>query len=511
MNFYVTTPIYYVNDRPHIGHAYTTTIADVLARYHRLFGDRVFFLTGTDEHGQKVKKAAETRGVTPQEHVDEYVKRFEQAWKEMGISYDYFIRTTFEFHKKVVQDSLAKLYEQGEIYSDDYEGWYSVGDEMFFTGKDLVDGKAPTGREVVKIVEKNYFFRMSKYQQQLIDYIQDNPKFIQPEGKRSEILGFLKQPLQDLCISRPKSRLDWGVELPFDRQYVTYVWFDALLNYVTGIGYGQEDKDQKQFEAFWAEAVHLLGKDILTTHAVYWPTMLMALNIPLPKTIFAHGWWLNDDDGKMSKSSGPIVSHEHVIDLVGLEGLRYFLCREVRFGNDARYSDDILVSRINSELANNLGNLASRTIGLVAKYFKGVPESRQQLDETKELGKIAMATALAVREQIDRLVLDEAIGSVIQLLDRTNQYLDKLEPWRTAKESPEDAAEALYTSLEVLRFVAVLLSPVMPEKMAELAKRIGWSGELKYEDLSSWGLLKAGAEVIKGQPLFPRIERQAVP
>jgi len=510
MNFYVTTPIYYVNDRPHVGHAYTTTVADVLARYHRLFGDQVFFLTGTDEHGQKVKKAAETRGVTPQDHVDEYVKRFEDAWKEMGISYDFFIRTTFEFHKQVVQDCLARLHAQGEIYSAEYEGWYSVSDEMFFTEKDLVDGKAPSGREVTKIIEKNYFFRMSKYQQQLIDQIEKRPEFIQPEGKRKEVLGFLKQPLQDLCISRPKTRLDWGIELPFDHDFVTYVWFDALLNYVSGIGYGQGAEKQQHFEKFWPECVHLLGKDILTTHAVYWPTMLMALKIPLPKTIFAHGWWLNDDDGKMSKSSGPIVSHEHVIDLVGLEGLRYFLCREVRFGNDARYSDNILISRINAELANNLGNLASRTIGLVAKYFNGVPIASSKLEDTKEIAQFALDTALAVRKHIDRLVLDEAIGSVIQLLDRTNQYLDKLEPWRTAKESPEDAAEALYAALEVLRFVAVLLSPVMPEKMTELATRIGWSGELRYEDLSSWGLLQAGSEVIKAQPLFPRIEREAV-
>jgi methionyl-tRNA synthetase len=367
--FYITTPIYYVNDTPHIGHAYTTVVADVLTRYHKLFGHEAFMLTGTDEHGQKVQNAARARNLEPQAHVDELVLRFQQIWEELYIKPNFFIRTTMDFHKKCVQDCLQILFDKGQIYQHEYEGWYSVSEEIFYTEKDLVKGKSPTGKEVIQVKEKNYFFPMSKYQSRLIEYIENNPNFIQPAGKRSEVLGFLKSPLSDLCISRPKSRLNWGIELPFDAEYVTYVWFDALLNYASAIGLNQGDSKEKLFKHLWPHAIHLIGKDILMTHAVYWPTMLMALELPLPKTIFAHGWWLNEDDGKMSKSEGPTVSPLDMKNLVGVDAFRYFLTRDIYLGNDAKFSKNLVIARVNAELANNLGNLSARCLNLIDKYF----------------------------------------------------------------------------------------------------------------------------------------------
>jgi len=333
--FYITTPIYYVNDRPHLGTAYCTLMADVLNRYHKLFGEETFFLTGTDEHGQKVQQAAEKRGITPQQQCDEMVLNFQNAWREMEFQYDTFFRTTDAKHKKVVQTCLQKLWDKGDIYEDVYEGWYSVSEEIFLTEKELVDGKSPAGNEVVKIQEKNYFFRMSKYQDALIDHIQKNPGFILPEFRKNEVLGFLRQPLGDLCISRPKSRLSWGIEIPFAPDYVTYVWFDALLNYATAVGLEQSDR-RDDWNKWWNEAgpLHLIGKDILTTHSVYWTTMLLALGIKLPRQIFAHGWILNKDNAKMSKSKGDVVNPVDIAKLIGLDELRYFLTRDVHMGND---------------------------------------------------------------------------------------------------------------------------------------------------------------------------------
>ena len=312
MSFYITTPLYYVNDTPHIGHAYTTVVCDVLNRYHKLFGEETFFLTGTDEHGQKVENAAAQRGKSAQDHVDEYVQQFQDIWKELQIEEDFFIRTTMEFHKAAVQKCLQDLWDRGEIYEKDYEGLYCESEEMFYTDKELVDGKTPLGNDVQLVKEKNYFFKMSRYQDQLIRHIEDNPSFIQPDVRRNEILGFLKKPLGDLSISRPKSRLKWGIEIPFDTDHVTYVWFDALLNYATAVGLHQEEK-KEQFERLWPNAIHVIGKDILMTHSVYWTTMLMALQLPLPKQIFAHGWWLTDENEKMSKSKNnvfPLIAEE---------------------------------------------------------------------------------------------------------------------------------------------------------------------------------------------------------
>ncbi len=509
MTFYVTTPIYYVNDAPHIGHAYTTVLADVLSRYHQLFGDKTFFLTGTDEHGQKVQSTARERGIDPQTHCDEYVEHFKDIWKELNISNDFFIRTTDAFHKKGVSECLQDLYDKGLIYEAEYEGWYSVSEEMFYTEDELVDGKSPMGKEVVNLKEKNYFFKMSQYQEQLVKYINDNPKFIQPDGKRNEVLGFLRAPLGDLCISRPKSRLAWGVELPFDSDYVTYVWFDALLNYCTAVGLHQDDEKKNLFERYWKHATHLIGKDILITHSVYWPTMLMALDIPLPKQIFAHGWWLTEDDKKMSKSEGPVVKPLEMKDIVGVDGFRYYLMRGMNPASDGRFSRELVATRVNADLANNLGNLFSRTVGLIVKYLDAkIPAQQEEPTvEAKALAKQAIETAKNVKNDIENIAPQKAIERITDLFNKTNRYLDNIQPWKLLKNgnSPE-ANESLYCALEVLRIAAILLSPIMPTKMQTLLKSIGYSKPLAFEDCLIWGTLESGTEVLKPQALFPRVE-----
>lgn len=508
-HFYITTPIYYVNDTPHIGHAYTTVVADVLTRYHKLFGDQTYFLTGTDEHGQKVENAAKNRNVGTQEHVDQMVVRFQEIWKEMQIEYDFFIRTTMDFHKSCVQQALQKLYDQGEIYSDEYEGWYSVSEEIFYTEKDLVNGKSPTGKEVTKVTEKNYFFKMSAYQERLLNYINENPSFIQPDGKRSEVLGFLQSPLADLCISRPKARLSWGIELPFDKEYVTYVWFDALLNYTSAIGLYAEDSKKELFQKFWPQAIHLIGKDILMTHAVYWPTMLMALELPLPKQIFAHGWWLNHDGGKMSKSEGPVVAPLDMKNIVGVDAFRYFLTRDIVLGNDAAFSKELVINRVNAELANNLGNLASRSLNLVDKFFAGcVPEAGKEDAAAAELKKGALSLAAKVRDRIEKMQPQAALGEIIEVLNLCNKYIDERAPWKLAKEDLSSTGTVLYNALETLRICAVLLSPVMPDKMRLLLISIGAGETVGFDSACVWGGLKSGSNIIKGDPLFPRISEK---
>jgi methionyl-tRNA synthetase len=505
--FYLTTPIYYVNDTPHIGHAYTTVVADVLARYHRLFGHEVKFLTGVDEHGQKVQNATLKHGLEPQAYVDSMAENFKAIWKELNVQYDIFFRTTDGFHKKAVQDCLQELYDKGEIYSEDYEGLYSVSEEIFYTEKDLVDGKTPQGNEVVPLKEKSYFFRMSKYQQALIDHIQRNPDFIQPEFRKNEVLGFLRQPLHDLCISRPKARLSWGVELPFAKDYVTYVWFDALLNYATGVGYRQAGR-KEEFDAWWQEtgAVHLLGKDILTTHAVYWPTMLMALGIALPKTIFAHGWWLTESGEKMSKSKGSVVKPLDMKSVVGVDPLRYFLTRDIALGNDASFSPELVVSRVNSELANNLGNLLSRTTNLVDKNFGKSPEApTAPAAETQALLGRLQILPDQVKEAILRLEPQAAVQLVVDVLNETNRYIGDRAPWKQVKDDLPAAGETLYACLEVLRVAAILLSPVMPEKCRAILATIGWEREPAFADAKN-ASLPAGSPVRKAEPLFPRVE-----
>lgn len=512
--FYITTPIYYVNDQPHIGHSYTTVVADVLARYHRLFGDEVLFLTGVDEHGQKVQQATQKNGMEPQAYCDQMAERFRAIWKELNISNDIFFRTTDEFHVKAVQACLQELFDKGEIYSQDYEGLYSVSEEIFYTEKDLVNGKTPQGNEVVPLKEKSYFFRMSKYQQQLVDHIKKNPGFIQPESRRNEILGFLDKPLHDLCISRPKARLSWGIELPFAPDYVCYVWFDALLNYATGVGYQQPGR-KAEFEKWWQSAppVHLMGKDIITTHSVYWPCMLLGLGIKLPTTVFGHGWWLTPEGDKMSKSKGKVVRPLEMKDVVGVDPLRYFLTRDIFLGNDASFSPELVVSRVNSELANNLGNLLSRVTNLVDKNFEGkAPALAKDVSQetTTLLGRID-GLADRVQASVNALDPQSATTHVLELLNDANKYIGDRAPWKQVKTDLPGAAETLSACLEVLRVAGILWSPIMPGKCAELLKVIGWEKEPILADAKLSRACVAGAKVLKPEPLFPRIEWKADP
>jgi len=503
--FYITTPIYYVNDKPHIGHAYTTVFADVLARYHRSLGLPTFFLTGTDEHGQKVQTAAQKRGIPPKQHCDETVLRFKDLWQRLGITNDYFIRTTDPDHMKVVQDVLQDLYDRDEIYKAEYTGHYCVGCERFFTEKDLVDGKCPDcGREVSEIVESNYFFRMSKYRDWLVEYIKSHPKFIQPAFRANETLGFLKKPLEDLCISRPKSRLSWGIELPFDRDYVTYVWFDALINYISAAGYR---KDEEKFRRWWPASYHLIGKDILTTHSVYWPTMLKAMNVEMPETIFAHGWWLTGRE-KMSKSLGNVINPMDMIDLCGVDAFRYFLLAEMSPGQDASFTESGYVSRYNSDLANDLGNLLSRVLKLTIRNCGGViPVPGEFNADDKAVLDCAASAVGAMEKALGEMKVDQGLDAVLNVVRETNRYFEKTAPWSLAKQG--DTARlstVLYVAAESLRRVAVLLMPVMPGKMAELLHALGCDAEVRICDLASQENVLSGRSLTDTEGLFPRVE-----
>ncbi|RME69139.1 MAG: methionine--tRNA ligase [Nitrospirae bacterium] len=503
--FYVTTPIYYVNDIPHIGHVYTTVAADILARFNRMLGKKVFFLTGTDEHGQKVQEAAQKRGLTPKEHADSMVVNFQKLWKRMNISNDAFIRTTDEEHKKVVQELLQKLYDKGEIVKRPYQGWYCTPDERFWTEKELIDGKCPEcGRPVEQIEEDNYFFVMSKYADRLIEHIEKNPQYILPETRRNEVLGFLKsKPLGDLCISRPKRRLSWGIELPFDRDYVTYVWFDALINYYSATLYLGPERDRI---TWWPAEHHIVGKDILTTHAVYWSTMLMALDMPLPKNIFAHGWW-TVEGRKMSKSLGNVVNPDEVIDKYGVDAFRFFLFREVTFGLDGDFSEGALIQRINTELANDLGNLLQRCLSMLNKYFDSIVPEPKTKEET--IATQAEESLSALKEALGVLAFHRALDIIWDLIDRLNKYIDENQPWHLAKDPSQrdKLSTVLYTCLEGLRFVGMYLYPFMPETGVKIFHALG------YEDFTvdperdfTWGRLPSGRKLPKTGPLFPRIE-----
>ena len=493
MKSYFTTPIYYVNDKPHIGHAYTTILTDALVRWQKQAGRDAFFLTGTDEHGQKVQQAADKRGMTPQAHCDELHQAFKDLWPVLHVEYTRFIRTTEPGHKTVVQGALQQLWERELIYAKEYGGWYSVSEERFWTEKDLVDGKCPqSGNPVEWIEEKNYFFKMSNYQQALIDHIDANPGFIQPEHRKNEVLGFLREPLQDLCISRPKSRLSWGIDLPFDSDYVTYVWFDALLNYLTGIGYPDGD-----WQGWWAECVHLLGKDILTTHCVYWTTMLMALEVPMPKSLVAHGWWLMGDS-KMSKSKGNVVDPMAMKDRYGVEVFRYFLLREMSVGQDANFTEAGLVTRNNTELGNALGNLANRTLNIVEKRFDAKVPAYSKPDESEDAELRAAIDGLGeiVTGHLDRYEVHRAVDAAIGLARRANKYLNDTVPFKVVKTDPERAGSQLHLVLCALQQAAYWLEPAMPNKMTDLLERIG----------AASGQVVAGAPIRKGDPLFPNFE-----
>jgi methionyl-tRNA synthetase len=511
-SFYITTPIYYVNDVPHIGHAYTTVAADVLARYWRLRGRDVFFLTGLDEHGQKVQQAAAKAGIDPQAHCDKLAPQFQTLWKRLNISNDAFIRTTDAHHKFIVQQYLEELHVKQLIYKDDYTGWYCTFDERFWTEKDVDAGLCPDcKRPVERISEHNYFFKMGQYQDRLIEHIREHPDFIRPESRRNEVLGFLTtQKLGDLSISRPKSRLSWGVELPFDKDYVTYVWFDALVNYVSALEYLRPTPSREQY---WPASIHLVGKDILTTHAVYWSTMLMALNLPLPETIFAHGWWTVDGE-KMSKSRGNVVDPNKMVDEFGADAFRYFLFREVPFGQDGDFSQSAMVTNINSDLANGIGNLLSRTLTMIERFSDSTIPA-VGTPALPDLEALIAATATGLPERIDQgyraLAFRENLQAIWELIGLCDEYIDKAAPWQLAK-NPENRPRlntVLNTASRALRLLSALMYPYMPQTAAQLARQLGLSFDFSKpipQTAYKWETPFVETKICKGPSLFPRIE-----
>ena len=493
-SFYISTPIYYVNDKPHIGHAYTTILADVIARFYRQLNYDTFFLTGLDEHGQKVQEAASNRKVEPQDHCNEMAPRFTELWEKLHISNDDFIRTTEERHKKVVQEFLQLVFDKGDIYKDEYTGLYSVSEERFITEKEAESG---IFRDIKELKEINYFFKMSNFQTQLIEHIENNNNFIQPAHRRNEILGFLKQPLSDLCISRPKSRLNWGIELPFDDEYVTYVWFDALINYLTATGYGEDDLS---YNKWWPADCHLIGKDILTTHAVYWPTMLLSAGIPLPKTIFAHGWWLSDSS-KMSKSVGNVVNPLDLIEKYGVDPVRYYLMREMVLGQDANFTMESFIKRYNSDLANDYGNLLNRVSTLIKKNYDGlIPDKGEQTSSEEEIIKSAEALLNGMSNKIKEMKINDSIEDIMKFVSSINKYMEEQKPWKLIKEDRVGAGTVLYTAGESMRVATILLSPVMPNRCAEVLHTFNSGKSLE------WGGLKPGVKLNDHETLFPRIQ-----
>jgi methionyl-tRNA synthetase len=494
--FYVTTPIYYVNDEPHVGHAYTTITADALARWHRLLGEETFFLTGTDEHGLKVQRAAEANGVTPRQQADRFAVRFVEAWRMLGISNDDFIRTTEPRHYAAVQRLLQACYDRGDIELGRYEGLYSVADEAYVTEEEVPELERH-GRPVIRMEEENYFFKLSRYQQALLDWYEDHPGFVQPEIRRNEALGFIRQGLRDFSISR--TSIDWGVPLPWDPRHVTYVWFDALTNYLTAAGYGE---DAPAFAARWAGARHLIGKDILRFHCVYWPAMLLSAGVEPPQSVYVHGYLLVGGE-KMSKTRLNQVSPASLVEVVGVDGLRYHLLADQRFGPDGEFSYEGLVARYNADLANNLGNLAARVAAVVATKCGGTGPAPSAGGPLAEAAAVAYTEAARAWEAVSP---SEALDAAWRLIREANAHLEAHEPW---KMEPGPAVDAvLGDALEVLRIVALLASPAMPAASAEVWRRLGLSGTPEGQRLpaaAAWGGYPGGLPVVKGPPLFPRI------